>query len=136
MAIERRTGHLKSQKAQIRERLADAEFFATIESPEPEPAADPPDEAKSGKSPIQKALADCFGALPELQKDILIRYGEAGTYELNAAEVGKELGEVHKDGVPIPAGNIRTYKTRAWESLDNCMRKKNFDLKALGYTND
>ncbi len=134
VAIEFRSGRVKWQQSQLLEKGVDAEFFQRVESPEP--AVDPPDDAGPKVSPLQKALAECFATLSALQRDILQRYADAGGYELDAATVGKDLGDTHKNGVPIPGGTIRTNKSRAWDSMDICMKKKNFDLKKLGYTNE
>lgn len=134
VAMEFRAGQLKRHQARIRERGVDAEFFAGIAAPEEEHEA--PDDKGSTPSPVQRALQECFKALSELQRDILQSYGDAGSYELDAASLGVELGHKHKGGVPIPAGTIRTNKSRAWDAMDLCMRKKCFDLAALGYSNE
>lgn len=134
VACECRTGRLKAQQAQILEKGVDADFFLRVEAPATE--GDPPDDMENKPSPVQKALAECFGALSDLQKDILERFAAARQGGVDAATVGKDLGDKHKDGVPIPAGTIRTNRSRAWDSLDACMRRKGFDLNALGYTNE
>lgn len=134
VAIEARTGRLKWQKSQILEKGVDAEFFERVEAPRV--MEDPPDDTGTKQSAVQRALADCFESLPDLQKDILQRYADACGYEIDAATIGKDLGDKHKDGVPIPGGTIRTNKSRAWATLDLCMKKKNYDLRALGYSND
>lgn len=134
VAMEFRAGHLKRHQARIRERGVDAEFFAGVAAPADEP--EPPDDTGASPSPVQRALQDCFKALNDLQRDILQAYGDAGSYELDAASLGVELGQKHKSGVPIPAGTIRTNKSRAWDAMDLCMKRKNFDLAALGYSNE
>lgn len=132
VAKERISGRLAWQKARIKERGVSDEFFADIASELAETVA--PDDIGPGQSPLQKALADCFGQLQGLQQDILQAYFDAGSYPLDAATLGIELGDKHKNGVPIPGGTIRVSKSRAWDSLEGCMRKKRFDLPALGYT--
>jgi DNA-directed RNA polymerase specialized sigma24 family protein len=134
VASEYLSGRLSWQKQRIKEAGQDAKFFADVQAERP--ADDPPDDVGLKQSPVQKALADCFAALSDLQKDILQRYADARGYEIDAATVGKDLGDKHKNGVPIPGGTIRTNKSRAWDSLDACMKKKSFDLKAMGYTNE
>lgn len=134
VASEHISGRLAWQKQRNREAGSDPAFFADVQARELVP--EPPDDSAAKPSPVQRALAECFAALPPLQQDIVRRYAEAGNYEVDAASVGKELGVIHKQGVPIPAGTIRIYRSRAWESLDACMKKKNFDLKALGYRNE
>jgi len=134
VGVEYRTGRLKWQQAQIMERGVDAEFFQRVAAPEP--AEEPSDDSGTKPSAVQRALAECFGALSDLQKDILQRFADARGYEIDAATVGKDLGDKHKGGVPIPGGTIRTNRSRAWESLDACMKKKNFDLGTLGYTDE
>lgn len=131
VASEHAAGRLSWQKARIREKGVEAEFFKSIEAPIPD--SDPPDDTSSKPSSLQRELAACFGSLAPLQQDILRAYGNAGSYELDAATLGIELGHKHKGGVPIPGGTIRTNKSRAWDSLDLCLKKKGFDLKALGY---
>ncbi len=134
VATEFRSGRLRWQQEQNLEQGVDADFFERVEALGP--VDDPPDDAGPKASPVQKTLADCYGALSELQRNILSCYSDAGSYEVDAATIGKELGNKHKNGVPIPGGTIRTTKSRAWDSLDMCMKKKGFDLKALGYSND
>ncbi len=134
VASERATGRYAWQKAMLKEHGHDAEFFARIEVNEPD--EEPPDDVGAEKSPVQSALAECFDALSALQQDILFSYGSARANSLDASVVGRDLGNKHKNGVPIPAGTIRTNKSRAWDLLDKCMRKKGFDLNALGYTNE
>jgi DNA-directed RNA polymerase specialized sigma24 family protein len=131
VAIERRTGKLNWQRQQIRERGVDADFFERVKA-RPE-LPEPPDDAGPKQSPFQRQLAECFSKLPALQQDILQAYGDAGHYPLDATALGIELGKKYKDGSPIPGGTIRGYKSRAWETLDLCMKKKNFDLEAMGY---
>ena len=134
VAMEFRSGRLKQHRARIKERGVDAEFFSQIEAPVPDDK--PPDETEEPQSPLQTALKDCFDSLSELQQDILRAYSESGDYPLEAATLGKELGEKHKGGVPIPAGTIRTNKSRAWDSIEKCMKRKNYDLAAMGYSDD
>lgn len=134
VASEHISGQLSWQKARIKEEGRDAQFFADIQADEP--VTEPPDDVSAKPSPVQKALADCYAALPDLQRDILQAYGQAGHYPLEAATLGKEMGHKHKQGVPIPAVTIRVYRKRAWDNLELCMKKKNFDLQALGYTDE
>lgn len=134
VANEHAAGRLKQHQSRIKEKGADAEFFANIAAPAEEP--EPPDDKGAWPTPVQRALQECFGQLSLLQQGILRSYGEAGSYELDAAALGVELGREHKEGVPIPGGTIRTNKSRAWDAMDLCMKRKNFDLKALGYSND
>ncbi|MBL9149853.1 MAG: sigma-70 family RNA polymerase sigma factor [Phycisphaerae bacterium] len=134
VAMEFKSGQLKRHQARIRERGVDAEFFDNIVAPVEEP--EPPDDQGKSPSPVQRALRECFATLSVLQQDILQAYGDAGLYELDAASLGVELGQKHKSGVPIPAGTIRTNKSRAWDAMDLCMKKKHFDLAALGYSNE
>jgi DNA-directed RNA polymerase specialized sigma24 family protein len=134
VATEFRAGQVKKHRARIREKGVDSEFFAGIASAVDEP--EPPDDKAPSPSPVQRALQECFKALSDLQRDILRAYGDAGSYELDAASLGVELGGKHKSGVPIPAGTIRTNKSRAWDAMELCMKKKSFDLAALGYSNE
>lgn len=134
VAMEFRAGVLKKHQARVKEKGVDSEFFAGIATPMEEP--EPPDDKGTSPSPVQRALQECFKALSDLQRDILQAYGDAGSYELDASSLGVELGHKHKAGVQIPAGTIRTNKSRAWDAMDLCMKKKNFDLAALGYSNE
>jgi len=134
VASELRSGRLKWQKERNKEVGVDSDFFAQVETFGP--INDLNDDVGGGQSSIHKALRGCYEALSELQQDIVRAYGDAGSYELNAVELGIELGNRHKNGIPIPAGTIRTNKSRAWASIKNCMKKKNIDLSAKGYTND
>lgn len=133
VAMEYVGGVVKKYQARIREKGVDAEFFESIPAEMDEP--EPEDDHGRQPSPIQRSLRDCFSKLSELQREILQAYGEAGAYGVDAGELGARLGDSLKGGVPIPAGTIRTNKSRAWESLELCMKNKGFDLSALGYSN-
>lgn len=132
VAVERVTGRLNWQNQQIREKGLDADCFKRADDG---PIDDPPDDAGAKRSPVQTGLAECYEKLVPLQQDILRAYGEAQSKEfpLDAASLGTELGKKHKNGVPIPGGTIRVNKLRGWENLDACMKRKGFDLKAMGY---
>lgn len=134
VACEHAAGRLKRHSPRQKERAVAPEFFSRIEDmrEEPEPVA--LDDVGDKPSAVQRAVRDCFQKLPPLQQDILVRYIEAGEYTLDAAAVGEELGQKHKGGVAIPGGNIRTYHSRAKATLKACMKTKQFDLVALGYT--
>lgn len=133
VAMEYVGGVVKKHQGRIREKGVEAEFFESIPAEMDEP--EPDDDHGKQPSPIQRSLRECFSKLSDLQREILQAIAEAGAYGVDAGELGVRLGDKFKDGVPIPAGTIRTNKSRAWESLDLCMKSKGFDLTALGYTN-
>jgi RNA polymerase sigma factor (sigma-70 family) len=125
VASELRSGRLKWQRQRIKEKGIDADFFERIED---ESTADETSDDSDAESTEElRMLKQCFDSLPELQKDILHAYADAGQYELDAGVLGKDLGDKHKDGVPIPAGTIRTNKSRGWSLMDACMKKKGFE---------
>ena len=136
VASEFRSGRYRWQKIRFRQvddpiGLFDLTHHAN--SPDaPEPESKPPE-------PKDNLLADvraAFESLPALQQDILRAYAdaEASEFELDAGDLGKELGIKHKDGVPIPAGTIRVYKLRAKEAIEKKLARAGYDLKAMGYT--
>lgn len=135
VACEYRSGRYKWQKERIREVGLDAEFFQDI-AVDDEDAEEQDTDDPVKPNPLQRALKDCFEQISELQQEILQHYADANGYEVDSATIGKELGNKHKNGVPIPGGTIRTNKSRAWDSINKCMKKKNFDLKELGYINE
>lgn len=134
VAMEHISGRLNWQKAKLMEKGKAAEFFENILTPITE--EDPPDDTESKQSPIQRALEECWKALPPLQQDILRAYGDAGSYPMEAATLGIELGQKHKQGTPIPGGTIRVNKMRGWDSIERCMKKKNHDISYLRSTNE
>ncbi len=134
VAMEHISGQLVWQRAKLREERRADDFFEDILTPTP--GDDPPDDTGPNQSPFQHALKECWKALPALQQDILRAYGDAGSYPLEAATLGRELGLKYKQGVPIPAGNIRVYKKRGWDSIECCMKRKNQDISCLRSTNE
>jgi RNA polymerase sigma factor (sigma-70 family) len=138
VASEFRSGRYKWQKIRLRQvddpvGLIDQDKQTQpAEIPEPEPPEPEPEDA---------LLADAraaFESLPELQQDILRAYAdaEASEFELDAGDLGRELGIKHKDGVPIPASTIRVYKKRAKEAVNKKLARAGHDLKDKGYSID
>lgn len=131
VACEYRSGRRAWQKAALRERsAAPSSLEALLET------SDTEEVPKGETSALTSALADAFAELSELEQDIWRAYADAGDFKLDAAQLGRELGEKHKEGVPIPAGTIRVYKSRAKDRMMAAMKKRGFDLEAMGYTDE
>lgn len=133
VVVERVTGRLLSQKQMLRERSLGSKHFELPDRTEQVEL--PPDDTGKGRSPVQTALADCYAKLLPLQQDILLAFAlaKAKDFDLDAAQLGVELGRKHKGGVLIPGGSIRTTKSRAWDTLELCVSRRGFNLKAMGY---
>jgi DNA-directed RNA polymerase specialized sigma24 family protein len=138
VASEFRSGRYKWQKIRLRQVEDPVGLFDRTRY------ADAPDAAESDPKPpeLQDALLvevrAVFESLPALQQDILRAYAdaEASEFELDAGDLGKELGIKHQDGVPIPAVTIRVYKLRAKAAIEKKLARAGHDLKAKGYTDD
>lgn len=78
-------------------------------------------------SEIQRVIAK----LPPLQRDIWYAYAFAGNLTPDAGALGVELGMKYENGVPIPAGTIRVYKSRAIGTVKAEMKKLGYDLDRL-----
>ncbi len=129
VASEHISGQLAWQKSRLKEESRDPDFFEEILNPTL--GEDPTDDTGPTQSPIQRSLEECWKALPDLQQEILQAYADAGSYPLEAVTLGKELGLKYKEGVHIPAGTIRVYKKRGWDSIEKCMKKKGHDITNL-----
>jgi RNA polymerase sigma factor (sigma-70 family) len=134
VAEEWRSGRRKWQQAKLHEQGVDPEKLeiSLASTREDSPVVDERNE----QPPLYKALAEVFAKLPALHRDIWEAYRDANGYEVNAITLGVELGQKHNKGVPYPAATIRGYKSRAKNTIVLEMKKKGFDLKSLGYTND
>jgi DNA-directed RNA polymerase specialized sigma24 family protein len=128
VARELTGGRLKWQKARNRERIVSEEWFEHRRLRVDEQL----DECEAKQPVLCKQLRHVIELLPEIQQDVIWAYGLAGDFPLDAAILGRELGEKYKGGVPIPAGTIRQYKRRAKETIITEMRKCGFDLEKLG----
>lgn len=131
VAAEQISGQLAWQKAKLKEKGKTAEFFEQVLTTKEE---DHPEDTGPNPSPLQRALEECWKALPPLQQEILRAFGDAGSYPLEAATLGKELGVKYREGIPIPGGDIRVYKKRGWDSIELCMKRKNHDISHLRST--
>lgn len=135
VASEYRSGKYKWQKAMLREKGVAAEFFQSLESTLA-PPVDDADETDEPDSQLGKAVKRAVESLPDIQQDILRAYADAGDYPLDAAVLGRDLGNKYKGGVPIPAGTIRVYKNRGKEALTQRLSRDGFDLNKMGYLHD
>lgn len=129
VAAEHISGQLAWQKARLKEEGRAAEFFEELLSGDT--AEDAPEDTGPKPSLFQRSLEECWKALSPLQQDILRAFGDAGSYPLEAAILGKELGVKYKNGTPIPGGSIRGEKKRGWDSIELCMKRKNHDISHL-----
>lgn len=143
VASEFRSGRYKWQKIRLRQVDDPVGLIDRDKQIQPAeiPEHEPPDPEPPDPEPEDALLADvriAFESLSELQQDILRAYAdaEASDFELDAGDLGRELGIKHKDGVPIPASTIRVYKKRAKEAVNKKLARAGHDLKAKGYSND
>ncbi|MCC6361275.1 MAG: hypothetical protein IT450_21260 [Phycisphaerales bacterium] len=134
VAAEHISGQLSWQKARLKEECRVAEFFEEVLASAPN--EDPPEDTGPKQSPFQRALEECWKAISPLQRDILRAFGDAGSYPLEAATLGKELGVKYKGGTPIPGVSIRGEKKRGWDNIELCMKRKNHDISHLRPTHD
>lgn len=134
VARERRACRRRWEKAHAREEeYVDAvhESLRAYDTEADREALDP-----EPPSALLRAVAEIKGSLLPLEREIWEAYADAGDTDLNAGQLGIELGAKHNDGVPIPAGTIRVTKHRAKEKILRELAKRGFDLKTLGLTND
>lgn len=133
VASEARTGRLKWQKSKLLERELDEHMEAILESP-----CDDDDPRAKETPELHKAVAELFASLSPLQQDIWTAFADAetGGFELDATQLGVELGQKHDDGTPIPGGTIRVNKSRAKDKIIAELKKRGFDLKEMGYLDD
>lgn len=86
-------------------------------------------EAQNPKllSDIQRVIAE----LSPLQREIWSAYAFSGNLTPDAGALGVELGKKYENGIPIPAGTIRVYKSRAINLVKAEMKKLGYDLDRL-----
>lgn len=128
VASELVSGRLNWQKTRNLERSYDQSHFEERN----DEAETKLDDIEQRHPKICEDLKQVIGKLPDIQQDVIWAYGLAGDFELDAAHLGRELGNKYKDGVPIPAGTIRQYKKRAKDTIINEMRRRGHDLERLG----
>lgn len=134
VAMEYVSGRLNWQKARLLETGMDNSTLEIAGSSDK--IEDDLDRLESERSPLIKTLAAEFAKLSPLEQDVWTAFAEAGDYELNAAQMGIELGKKYQGGVPYTSVNIRQIKFRAKQKLTAAMKTRGFDLKKLGYSND
>jgi len=134
VASEYTSGRLKWQKARRLERRVDESTLSEIE--QPDEVEDQLDRLESEKSALIKAFGEEFAKLSPIERDIWQAFADAGDFELDASQLGIEMGEKYKGGVSYTGVNIRQYKHRAKQKLVGAMKARGFDLKSLGYTNE
>lgn len=128
VACELVSGRLNWQKSRNLERSVD---LFLVESDGEVPVSDL-DELERQHPKICEDLNQVVQQLSNIQQDVIWAYAFAGDFELDAAHLGRELGNKHNNGVPIPAGTIRQYKKRAKDKITNEMKKRGYDLGILG----
>lgn len=134
VASEYTSGRLKWQKARLLERrVQESNLVCTNQ---PDEIEDRLDRLEAEKSPLLKAFGEEFAKLSPIEQDIWQAFADAGDFELEASQLGIEMGEKYNGGVPYTGVNIRQYKHRAKQKLLLAMKAHGFDLKRLGYTND
>lgn len=136
VASEFRSGRYKWQKIRLRQVDDPVGLFDQSQHADPPETLEPEPEPPEPEDALLSEARAAFESLPPLQQDILRAYAdaEASEFDLDAGDLGKELGMKHKDGVPIPANTIRVYKMRAKEAIEKKLARAGHDLKAKGYT--
>ena len=124
------SSRLKWQKAKKLECQVDPP--ALHEFPAGSMIEDELDELERSKPDLIIELGKIIENLSSPQREIIQAYAQAGDYELDAGDLGVEFGEKFNNGVPYPAGTIRTNKSRAKATIEKEMRKKGFDISTLG----
>ena len=131
LANDLASGHLAWQIARNLEVTVDDECLGNIQS-ESHESAHELDAVEKRQTGICKAMAESLDTLNPIERDVIEAFGFAGDYEVNAGVLGIELGKIHKEGVPIPAGTIGQHKFRAKNKLIAEMRKRGFEIEKPG----
>lgn len=131
---EHRSGKYKWQKSKAREEAADPEWWAAIQ----QEAEGSGEDEEEPPSKLLRAVKKAFENLDPMQQEILGTYRDAflGSHEVVAAELGVELGEKFKGGVPIPGGTVRVNKLRAIKRFVAEMKKLGFNMTEMGFINE
>lgn len=125
------SGHLTWQKSRNLEVTVDDEWIESLAHGRTK-IDDTLDTIEENQGGINKAMALSLKTLSDIERDVIEAYGFSGDYEVRAGVLGVELGKVHCDGVPIPAGTIRQHKLRGKNKLIAEMRKRGFEIGKLG----
>tara|TARA_R110002072_G_scaffold303108_2_gene493887 strand:- start:63675 stop:64316 length:642 start_codon:yes stop_codon:yes gene_type:complete len=88
------------------------------------------DEIESEFPELLEALKKILDRLKPVHREIWLTFALACT-EIDAGELGKQLGEKHNQGVPIPAGTVRVNKSRTSKIVRDELKKLGFDLNYL-----
>ena len=128
VASELVSGRLKWQKSRNLESSVDQAQFEEYQDNSDSRL----DEIEIKHPQICDDLYQVIQQLSEIQQAVIWAYGLAGDFELDASDLGRELGKKYKNGVPIPAGTIRQHKKRAKDTITSEMKKRGYDLERLG----
>jgi DNA-directed RNA polymerase specialized sigma24 family protein len=128
VAFDLKAGKLKWQKSANRERILDQSHLEELPGSN-EPQLDDLEEANKG---LTKAVQESLQELSPIERDVIEAFGCADDHELNAAQLGVELGRIHANGVPIPKGTIRQHKLRGKNKLIAKLKKRGYDIDNLG----
>jgi len=127
-AMERVACRRSWQKSRDLEVGFDPEHLGGLEEVESEEQLDRIEERQNG---LLEKLNTVLNEMNPLYCEIYKAFAFAGDIKVDAGELGRELGEKFKDGVPIPAGTIRQYKMRARNILSTKLKELGIDLDRL-----
>ena len=129
IASDLASGKRPQQKSQNMERYGDHGYLDSFEHPVEAEL----DQVEEENSDFIVAVRESLGLLSDIERDVIEAYGLSDNHEdVNAVQLGIELGEKYKDGVPIPKGTIRQHKFRGKEKLAKAMRQRGYDIENPG----
>lgn len=129
VANEYTAGRYNWQKARLLAPATDPDLLAEVLADD---AVEEQLDALEAKNPeLLRAVAEAVTALPDNQRAVIEIFAHSAPREVNAGQVGKELGE-KLNGVPIPAGTIRQWKKRARDTVIRRLSELGFDLTNVG----
>ena len=129
VAREHTSGRCNWQKARLLAPATDPDLLAEVVADDP--VEEQLDALEAENPEVLRALAEAVAALPENQRAVIEIFAASAPHEVNAGQVGKELGE-KLNGVPIPAGTIRQWKKRARDTVIKRLKELGFDVTQLG----
>ena len=114
---------LNWQKTRSLEVPVEAALVGNFPSPKLE---DDLDKVENDNTGILKAIKKVLDRMNPILREVWLTHAFARE-DVNAARLGEKLGNEFKSGVPIPAGTIRVYKTRAIAFVKQEIKKLGFE---------
>ena len=88
------------------------------------------DRVEMSNPKLSQTVREALSKLKPLHREILETDAFSGSIEPDAAVMGRELGAKY-GGVPIPAGTIRVYRSRAKQEFAMELKKLGVDLELI-----